>query len=79
MGESPNVAEKDIRVEHGDSPPQSTVVVIDDDPAIRETLGSLARSVGLQAKLPWKQHFALICSADGQLLAEKLMEADIAH
>ena len=31
--------------------PPSTVVVIDDDPAIRETLGSLLRSVGLQAKL----------------------------
>ena len=31
--------------------PPSTVVVIDDDPAIRETLGSLMRSVGLQAKL----------------------------
>jgi len=31
--------------------PASTVVVIDDDPAIRETLGSLVRSVGLQVKL----------------------------
>ncbi|MBB6409225.1 FixJ family two-component response regulator [Mesorhizobium sangaii] len=31
--------------------PQSTVVVIDDDPAVRETLGSLVRSVGLQANL----------------------------
>jgi FixJ family two-component response regulator len=28
-----------------------TVVVIDDDPAIRESIGSLLRSVGLQAKL----------------------------
>ncbi|RUW86135.1 response regulator transcription factor [Mesorhizobium sp. M1E.F.Ca.ET.063.01.1.1] len=31
--------------------PQSTVVVIDDDPAVRETLGSLVRSVGLHAEL----------------------------
>jgi FixJ family two-component response regulator len=30
---------------------ESTVVVVDDDPAIRESLGSLLRSVGLQAKL----------------------------
>src|SRR5215469_16812704 len=29
----------------------STVIVIDDDPAIREAIGSLLRSVGLQAKL----------------------------
>jgi len=29
----------------------STVIVIDDDPAIRESIGSLVRSVGLQAKL----------------------------
>jgi FixJ family two-component response regulator len=29
----------------------ATVVVIDDDPAIRESIGSLLRSVGLQAKL----------------------------
>lgn len=29
----------------------STVIVIDDDPAIRESIGSLLRSVGLQAKL----------------------------
>jgi FixJ family two-component response regulator len=28
-----------------------TVIVIDDDPAIRESIGSLVRSVGLQAKL----------------------------
>ena len=28
-----------------------TVIVIDDDPAIRESIGSLLRSVGLQAKL----------------------------
>jgi FixJ family two-component response regulator len=31
--------------------PISTVIVIDDDPAIRESIGSLLRSVGLQAKL----------------------------
>ena len=31
--------------------PPSTVVIIDDDPAIRETLGSLVQSVGLQATL----------------------------
>lgn len=30
---------------------QQTVIVIDDDPAIRESLGSLARSVGLQVSL----------------------------
>ena len=30
---------------------EATIVVIDDDPAIREALGSLLRSVGLQAKL----------------------------
>jgi FixJ family two-component response regulator len=30
---------------------ESTVVVVDDDPAIRESLGSLLRSVGLQARL----------------------------
>jgi FixJ family two-component response regulator len=29
----------------------STVIVIDDDPAVRESIGSLLRSVGLQAKL----------------------------
>ena len=29
----------------------STVIVIDDEPAIRESIGSLLRSVGLQAKL----------------------------
>jgi FixJ family two-component response regulator len=29
----------------------SNVIVIDDDPAIRESIGSLLRSVGLQAKL----------------------------
>jgi FixJ family two-component response regulator len=29
----------------------STVIVIDDDPAIRESIGSLVRSVGLQAQL----------------------------
>src|SRR6202012_957996 len=29
----------------------STVIVIDDDQAIREAIGSLLRSVGLQAKL----------------------------
>src|SRR5207237_5463075 len=29
----------------------STVIVIDDDPAIRESIGSLLRSVGLEAKL----------------------------
>jgi FixJ family two-component response regulator len=29
----------------------STVIVVDDDPAIRESLGGLLRSVGLQAKL----------------------------
>jgi FixJ family two-component response regulator len=29
----------------------ATVIVIDDDPAVRESLGSLLRSVGLQAKL----------------------------
>jgi FixJ family two-component response regulator len=29
----------------------ATVIVIDDDPAIRESIGSLVRSVGLQAKL----------------------------
>jgi FixJ family two-component response regulator len=29
----------------------STVIVIDDDPAIRDSIGSLLRSVGLQAKL----------------------------
>ena len=28
-----------------------TVIVIDDDPAIRESIGSLLRSVGLQARL----------------------------
>ena len=28
-----------------------TVIVIDDDPAIRESIGSLVRSVGLQTKL----------------------------
>ena len=28
-----------------------TVIVIDDDPAIREALGSLIRSVGFEAKL----------------------------
>src|SRR5689334_362140 len=31
--------------------PPSTVIVIDDDPAIREALGSLLRSVGLQVRL----------------------------
>jgi|SRR5271166_1195246 len=31
--------------------PPPTVIVIDDDPAIRESLGSLLRSVGLQVKL----------------------------
>jgi FixJ family two-component response regulator len=31
--------------------PEPTVVVIDDDPAIREALGGLLRSVGLQVKL----------------------------
>jgi FixJ family two-component response regulator len=30
---------------------QSTVIVIDDDPAVRESLGSLLRSVGLQMRL----------------------------
>ena len=30
---------------------QQTVIVIDDDPAIRESLGSLVRSVGLQVRL----------------------------
>jgi FixJ family two-component response regulator len=30
---------------------RSTVIVIDDDPAIRDAIGSLLRSVGLQAKL----------------------------
>jgi FixJ family two-component response regulator len=29
----------------------STVIVIDDDPAVRESIGSLLRSVGLQAKV----------------------------
>src|ERR1700739_986335 len=29
----------------------ATVIVIDDDPAIRESIGGLLRSVGLQAKL----------------------------
>src|SRR5207253_3888536 len=29
----------------------STVIVIDDDPAVRESIGSLLRSVGLQANL----------------------------
>jgi FixJ family two-component response regulator len=29
----------------------ATVIVIDDDPAVRDSLGSLLRSVGLQAKL----------------------------
>ena len=28
-----------------------TVIVVDDDPAIREAIGGLLRSVGLQAKL----------------------------
>src|SRR6201982_3546248 len=31
--------------------PTSTVIVVDDDPAIRESIGGLLRSVGLQAKL----------------------------
>jgi FixJ family two-component response regulator len=31
--------------------PSSTVIVIDDDPGIRESLGSLLRSVGFQVKL----------------------------
>jgi FixJ family two-component response regulator len=31
--------------------PEATIVVIDDDPAVREALGSLLRSVGLQAHL----------------------------
>jgi FixJ family two-component response regulator len=31
--------------------PPSTVIVIDDDPAIRDALGSLLRSVGLQVRL----------------------------
>ena len=31
--------------------PQSTVLIVDDDPSIRESLGSLLRSVGLQVKL----------------------------
>jgi FixJ family two-component response regulator len=31
--------------------PQANVIVIDDDPAVRESLGSLLRSVGLQPKL----------------------------
>jgi FixJ family two-component response regulator len=31
--------------------PTSTVTVIDDDPAIRESIGSLLRSIGLQAQL----------------------------
>jgi FixJ family two-component response regulator len=31
--------------------PTSTVIVIDDDPAIRESIGSLLRSIGLQAQL----------------------------
>src|SRR5438477_10012867 len=29
----------------------ATVIVIDDDPAVRESIGGLLRSVGLQAKL----------------------------
>lgn len=33
------------------APPTPTVIVIDDDEAIRESLGSLLRSVGFQAKL----------------------------
>jgi len=28
-----------------------TVILVDDDPAIRESIGSLLRSVGLQAKV----------------------------
>jgi FixJ family two-component response regulator len=36
-------------VKMAEAPP--TIIVIDDDPAIREALGSLLRSVGLQAKL----------------------------
>src|SRR5213075_954535 len=31
--------------------PTTTVIVVDDDPAIRESIGGLLRSVGLQAKL----------------------------
>ena len=31
--------------------PTPTVIIIDDDPAIREAIGSLVRSVGLQARL----------------------------
>ena len=31
--------------------PTSTVIAIDDDPAMRESIGGLLRSVGLQAKL----------------------------
>ena len=31
--------------------PPGTVVVVDDDPSLRESLGSLLRSVGLQVDL----------------------------
>jgi FixJ family two-component response regulator len=31
--------------------PEATIIVIDDDPEVREALGSLLRSVGLQARL----------------------------
>ena len=36
---------------HTMTEPEATIVVIDDDPAVREALGSLIRSVGLQARL----------------------------
>jgi FixJ family two-component response regulator len=36
---------------HTMTEPEATIVVIDDDPAVREALGGLLRSVGLQARL----------------------------
>src|ERR1700733_10926138 len=36
---------------HTMTEPEVTIVVIDDDPAVREALGGLLRSVGLQARL----------------------------
>ena len=36
---------------HTMTEPEATIVVIDDDPEVREALGSLLRSVGLQARL----------------------------
>ena len=30
---------------------QPTIIIVDDDPGIREALGSLIRSVGVQAKV----------------------------